>query len=140
MRGRSTIVVLTVTALAVAVFSAFSAVALATTRTLHLTAVVYEHSSKGGVYASKEKVFEGATRVGEDSSRCTAISHSQTRCVGSYTLKQGNITFSGTITIGDNTNRLAIVGGTGAYKDARGTVLTEYNSAGNRAKETLTFK
>jgi hypothetical protein len=33
-----------------------------------------------------------------------------------------------------------MTGGSGAYKSARGTVLTEYNKAGTRAKETLSFK
>jgi hypothetical protein len=32
-----------------------------------------------------------------------------------------------------------MTGGTGDYKDARGTVLTEYNKAGTKAQETLTF-
>jgi hypothetical protein len=114
-------------------------VASATPATLHLTATVYEHSQKGSVYSSKERVFEGSKRVGEDSSRCTEVSKTGTHCVGSYTLTHGTIKFSGTIPLNSDTNRLKISGGTGAYRGVGGTVLTEYNKAGTKAKETLTF-
>ncbi len=91
--------------------------------------------------SSREKLFQGATRVGEDFSRCTPTTASKTayRCVGSYTLARGTIQFSGTIGAEVNPNRLRFVGGTGAYKDARGAVIADYNEAGTKAKETLTF-
>jgi len=59
--------------------------------------------------------------------------------VGSHTLSGGTIDFSGTISTTTDTNRLSMTGGTGSYKNARGTVLTEYNRAGTKARETLTF-
>jgi hypothetical protein len=126
-------------ALLAGVTCAFSAAAWATPPTLHLTAVVYDAHTSGHVFSSKERLFQGTTKVGEDSSRCTETSSTATRCVGSYTLKHGTIQFSGTISNASDTNRLKITGGTGTYKGAHGTVLTEYNKAGTKAKETLTF-
>ncbi len=108
--------------------------------TLHLTAIVYQHSSseRGTVFTSRERLYQGPTRVGEDDSRCVTVSRERVRCVGSYTLMRGTIQFAGTTKI-SNSETLAITGGTDAYKGARGTVLTEYNRAGTMAKETVSF-
>jgi hypothetical protein len=138
LRRRSTLISVTSAVLA-GVTCAFSAAAWATPPTLHLSATVYDTHTSGHVISSKEKLFQGTTKVGEDSSRCTETSSTATHCVGSYTLKHGTIQFSGTISNASDTNRLTITGGTGTYKGARGTVLTEYNKAGTKAKETLTF-
>jgi hypothetical protein len=138
---RRSIANLCVVPLLVGVVSVFPAVASATPSTLHLNAVVYDvHTGKGEVVSSKEKLTQGTTRVGEDSSRCTPASKTTVRCVGSYTLTHGTLQFSGTIPRSGETNRLSVTGGTGVYKNARGTVVTEYNKAGTKAKETITFK
>jgi hypothetical protein len=118
----------------------FSTVAAAHPATLHLTATVYDVHTVKGVSSSKEKVYEGATKLGEDSSSCTKKTSSTVHCTGSYKLSHGTIQFSGTISNSSNTNRLTITGGTGSYRNARGTVLTEYNRLGTMAKETITFK
>ena len=136
---RYSVAVSVATALVAAAASACSAVAWATPPTLHLSATVYDTHTSGHVFSSKERLFQGTTKVGEDSSRCTETSSTATHCVGSYTLTHGTIQFSGTISNASDTNRLKITGGTGTYKGARGTVLTEYNKAGTKAKETLTF-
>jgi hypothetical protein len=115
-------------------------VAIAHPATLHLTATVYDGHTSKGVYSSKEKVYEGTTKLGEDSSSCTKKTSSTVRCTGSYKLRRGTILFAGTISNASDTNRLSITGGSGAYKGARGTVLTEYNRTGTRAKETITFR
>lgn len=139
-RRRSIAALLAVSLLAGAC-STLPAVASAVPATLHLNAVVYDvHTSKGEVVSSKEKLSQGSTAVGEDSSRCTPASKTTVRCVGSYTLTHGTLQFSGTIPRSGETNRLSITGGSGAYKNARGTVLTEYNKPGTKAKETITFK
>jgi hypothetical protein len=117
----------------------FSTLAAAHPATLHLTATVYDVHTGEGVYSSKEKVDEGSTKLGEDSSSCSEKTSSTFHCTGSYKLTHGTILFSGAISNKNNTNRLTITGGTGSYKGARGTVLTEYNTAGTRAKETITF-
>ena len=121
--------------------SALPAAAFAAPPTLHLNAVVYDvHTGKGEVVSSKEKLTQGSTPAGEDSSRCTPASRTTVRCVGSYTLKRGTLQFSGTISRSGGSNRLNVTGGTGSYENARGTVVTEYNRAGTKAKETITFK
>jgi hypothetical protein len=126
---------------AAAAAAAFVAVATtaacATPPTLHLNAVVYDIHESGRVYTDKEKLFQGTTRVGEDSSRCTKLSKSSYRCSGTYTLPHGTLQFSGTVPLGSN--HLAITGGTGIYKGVRGTVATDFNKAGTQAKETLSF-
>jgi hypothetical protein len=126
-------------ALALLAAAVFPAVAVARPPTLHLTATVYDVHSSKGVVSSKEKVYSGTTKLGEDSSTCTKKTSSTTRCTGSYKLMHGTFTFSGTISSTGDTNRLAVTGGTGSYKGVRGTVLTEYNKAGTKAKETITF-
>jgi hypothetical protein len=134
-------VISAVTILLVTAASTFETVAEAIPATLHLSAMVYDaHWSDRGVYSSKERVFQGTTKVGEDYSRCTEASRTAVHCVGSYTLQHGTIQFSGTISNASDTNRLTITAGTGNYKGARGTVLTEYNKAGTRATETIRFK
>jgi hypothetical protein len=116
-------------------------VASAVPSTLHLNAVVYDvHTSKGGAVSSKEKLTQGTKAIGEDSSRCTPASKTTVRCAGSYTLTNGTLQISGTIPRAGDVNHLAVTGGTGSYKGARGTVVTEYNKAGTKAKETITFR
>ena len=119
--------------------AARSGVASGHPATLHLTATVYDVHTIKGVYSSKERVYEGTTKVGEDSSSCTKETSSTVHCTGSYKLKHGTILFSGTISDTSDTNRLTITGGTGSYRNARGTVFTEYNRLGTKATETITF-
>src|ERR1700759_3841135 len=119
--------------------SALPSAASAAPSTLHLNAIVYDvHTSKGGVVSSKEKLTQGTTAIGEDSSTCTPASKTTVRCVGSYKLTHGTLQISGTIPRAGDVNHLAVTGGTGSYKGARGTVVTEYNKAGTKAKETIT--
>jgi hypothetical protein len=137
-RSRST--ALPVIALLGAFSLGFVSASQAAPAPLHLTAYVYDIHSGKGVYSSHEKLYEGSRKVGEDYSRCVeASNHRSTHCVGSYTLSHGTVDFSGTISTASNTNRLSMTGGTGSYKSARGTVLTEYNRTGTKARETLTF-
>jgi hypothetical protein len=138
---RRSIAILAVAPLLAGIGTALPAVAVAAPSTLHLNAVVYDvHTGNGEVVSSKEKLTQGTTPVGEDSSRCTPASKTTVRCTGSYTLKHGTLQFSGTISRSGATNHLSVTGGTGSYKNARGTVVTEYNRAGTKAKETITFK
>jgi hypothetical protein len=125
----------------VAIALASASIASAASATLHLSAIVQKPKSLGGgAYTTKEELFEGTRRIGEDVSRCSETSRNSNefRCTGSYTLTRGTIDFAGTVRSGSN--RLAMTGGTGAYRGARGTVQTEYNKTSTRAKETLTFR
>ncbi|HXN37490.1 MAG TPA: hypothetical protein VN892_05605 [Solirubrobacteraceae bacterium] len=127
-------------ALALLAGAVLAAPASAHPATLHLNATVYDVHASKGVYSSKEKVYERTEKLGEDFSSCTQPTSATYHCTGSYKLMHGTILFSGTISSSSNTNRLTITGGTGSYKDAKGTILTEYNKAGTKAKETITFK
>jgi len=131
-----------VSSLLLASLLALPAAASAVPATLHLSAAVYDvHESKGGVIYSEEVVSQGTKPVGEDSSRCTPTSNGAFHCVGSYDLTHGTLRFAGMIpNSGGDKNRLTVTGGTGAYKGARGMVTTEYNKAGDKAKETITFR
>jgi hypothetical protein len=115
------------------------AVSQAASTPLHLAAMVYDVHDSGGTVSSWEKLYEEGVKHGEDYSRCTPTSQEEVHCVGRYMLERGEIAFAGSISKSSTINRLAITGGTGAYKHAHGTVLTEYNRAGTRAKETITF-
>jgi len=113
----------------------------ATLPTLHLSALVYDqHLASDGTFSSRERLTQGTARVGEDFSRCTPSSKTTVHCTGSYTLSGGTFSIAGTISNSSDTNRLEVTGGTGRYRGARGSVLTEYNRSGTRAKETITFK
>jgi Dirigent-like protein len=139
-RRRSVTIVLAASLL-VGAGSTLSSAASAAPSTLHLNAAVYDvHTSKSGVVSSKEKLTQGTTAIGEDFSRCAPASKTTVRCVGSYTLTRGTLQISGTIPASGDVNHLAVVGGTGAYRSAHGTVVTEYNKAGTKAKETITFR
>jgi len=108
---------------------------------LHLTAITsHKGFSDGGrVYNESETVYQSGRAVGHDSERCTMLSANRVDCTGSYSLPKGEVKFAGTVKVG-NVSRVPITGGSSAYRGARGTVLTESNSASTRAKETLTFQ
>jgi hypothetical protein len=111
-----------------------------TVRVLHLSATVYNvNQTLDHVITSHESLTQGRRHVGQDFSRCTpegAAAH----CTGKYALGSATITFAGTVPLEGRTNRLAITGGSGRYRHAEGTILTEYNANGTHAKETLTFE
>jgi hypothetical protein len=116
------------------------AAAQAKPTTLHLNAVVYDLHKTARVYSSRERLFVGTSKVGEDSSRCVLVSKI-VQCTGSYTLAHGTLKIAGTLTSPTDPLRitLKITGGTGSYKGAHGTVVTVYNKTETKAKETLTF-
>jgi hypothetical protein len=60
-------------------------------------------------------------RIGEASMVCTYISTTQRNCSGTYTLPRGTIVTSGALST-RLLYELAIVGGTGLYDNARGTL------------------
>jgi hypothetical protein len=60
-------------------------------------------------------------RIGEASLVCTYISSTQRNCSGTYTLPRGTIVTSGALST-RLLYELAIVGGTGLYDNARGTL------------------
>jgi hypothetical protein len=84
-------------ALLVVAGSIGSAAALARPATLHLNAVVYDLHKTARVYSSRERLFVGTSKVGEDSSRCVLVSKT-VQCTGSYALAHGTLKIAGTLT------------------------------------------
>ena len=110
-------------------------------RVLHLAATVYNVTETlDGTVSSHESLSAGGRHRGQDFSTCVpepgpTIFH----CTGKYTLPGGTLRFAGTIAKGAAT-RLTILGGSGRYRRAEGTVLTEYDARGGHARETITLE
>jgi hypothetical protein len=80
----------------------------------------------GDVYLYSNPVFDRqGTRVGTDHGVCTMLSSRQSQCNAALTLPKGQI-----VTIGlhgpepEEKYEAAVIGGTGAYAAARGTLVT----------------
>ncbi len=89
----------------------------------------------GNILTFANKVFNAADKkkVGSDQGSCTRIVVGKSwECMWTTFLKQGQITVEGPFY--DTSNSvLAITGGTGAYKDARGQMKLKYhNEAGTK--------
>jgi hypothetical protein len=81
----------------------------------------------------------GSTRLGTASATCTVVRVTRSgaprlTCSGVYELNDGDIVVTGRLS-GGNTDRLAVIGGTGAYAGARGT-LSSVNGA-TRTVDTI---
>jgi len=112
-----------------------------TLRTMHLSATVYNVSETlDGVVSSHEALQHADRPAGQDFSTCEPRSTGTVHCTGKYALADGTITFAGTIPNPSRSNTLTITGGTGRYRNAEGTVLTEYNARGTHAEETITLE
>jgi hypothetical protein len=77
--------------------------------------------------------------VGTDYSVCVAVkggNHPVGQCTNSYFLQDGRITAVGGVNLDQRKQLLPVVGGSGAYEGAKGTVLTELG----RKKTVLTFE
>jgi hypothetical protein len=80
-------------------------------------------------------------QTGTDALVCTVIvagKHGAEYCTGIAHLTSGDVMFAGRVTDNDAPDDLAVVGGTGAYAGARGTVHTT-NGAHDTTDITLTF-
>ena len=91
--------------------------------------------------AVQDRILDHGRQVGVQGGACTitallAGGHFQTHCVGTVSLPAGQIAFQGLVTDAPD-KHLAVVGGTGRYRDAGGelTVLELGNDVG-----TLTVK
>jgi hypothetical protein len=58
-------------------------------------------------------------------------------CSGTYVLRDGTLTAQGTFRVGGATTTIAITGGTGAYANARGVLVSKDDRAG--AHDTITL-
>jgi hypothetical protein len=95
----------------------------------------------GDMLVFQDRILDHGRQVGVQGGACTitallAGGHFQTHCVGTVSLPAGQIAFQGLVTDAPD-KHLAVVGGTGRYRDAGGelTVLELGNDVG-----TLTVK
>ncbi|HLZ37223.1 MAG TPA: hypothetical protein VKP64_05580 [Mycobacteriales bacterium] len=83
--------------------------------------------SQGDQMIFAEDVFLAGKKIGTDGGVCTVTrvlsgSAHETQCLVSATLPKGQLTFQGLFNTSQKTVRLAITGGTGAYRDTGGYV------------------
>ncbi|MFE5758424.1 hypothetical protein ACFQ7I_32770 [Streptomyces massasporeus] len=86
---------------------------------------VGEHGlSVGDEFLYADKLYQGGKQVGKDGSSCQVTQlvgeKITTNCVLSVQLPDGQITAQSLWTKGDDTVRMAVTGGTGAYRGASG--------------------
>ena len=97
--------------------------------------------SKGDVYQFTEKLSQGGKQIGSDKVTLTVISNTKATADGIFTFKTGALHVHGTVpnqpTPG-KTFPVPIVGGTGAYKGAHGT-LDVTTTKGNTSTEVFHF-
>jgi hypothetical protein len=58
-------------------------------------------------------------------------------CSGTYVLRDGTVTAQGTFRVGGSTTTIAITGGTGAYANARGVLVSKDDRGGTHDTITL---
>lgn len=94
----------------------------------------------GDLYASTERLLQGGDHVGSAKVRCTQVKGVTHNCAVTYSFAKGTVDVAGPIDFGEKMTRAQapIVGGTGAYTGATGTVAVTFN-ANNTSDDTLTF-
>lgn len=94
----------------------------------------------GDVYASTERLLQGGDQVGSAKVRCTQVKGVTHNCAVTYGFAKGTIDVAGPIDFGEKMTQAQapIVGGTGSYAGATGTVAVTFN-ANNTSDDTLTF-
>ena len=97
--------------------------------------------SLGDVVVFSTNLKKDGHKVGRAGVTCTLtdVSLGETQCVGSFSLRNGQIAIQGLLS-GDSGREFSfpIVGGTGRYEDAGGT-LTVRELSGNRERLTFDF-
>jgi hypothetical protein len=98
------------------------------------------NSLVGNEFADTWTALRDGTAAGSAATVCQAVlenaDHSAVfQCMATVTLARGELTAQGTATLGEQGQqdfRLAVTGGTGAYRLARGDVLVHYRNAATR--------
>jgi hypothetical protein len=89
--------------------------------------------SAGDVVVFAEKLFDSSGKqVGTDAATCTALFDERSLCTGAYVFDKGQVMVQLVQPGPTGTYRQAIVGGTGAYAGARGTVTVAQSPSGDR--------
>lgn len=111
-------------------------------RRLHLAATIHGvKETPLGETTSHETLRQAGRPAGRGFSACRPLNQGHTaRCVGTYHLHGGTLAFAGAVAVGARAQTLTITGGTGRYRDAEGSVLTEYDRNGTHARETISIE
>jgi hypothetical protein len=89
--------------------------------------------SAGDVFVFTEKLFDArGKQVGTDAATCTQLFDQRSLCNGVYSLAKGQVMVQLVQPGPTGTYSQAIVGGTGAYSAARGTVTVAQSASGDR--------
>jgi len=90
-------------------------------------------NSGGDLFGSTGDLQHAGRKVGTLSSACTAASQTHAQCQVTFIWNTGDrIQLAGDILVSDSQNRIAIIGGTGRYKTARGdATLTSKGQGGS---------
>lgn len=96
--------------------------------------------SEGDEFVIGGRLVRGGKRVGTSNLVCTVTqpgASGVSQCTGTLALSRGQITFSGISRIASNHDVFAVIGGTGAYARATGTLASRQARGDN---DTLTLR
>jgi len=117
------------------------AAALAAPKPQVITLLSVQRSQRqtGAKLLIKDDDYQGKRKVGSDTLTCT-IAGNKAHCVAKIVFRAGSITARFVITAAATAGRGTIIGGTGAYAGARGTLrYTNLNKNGTRTTVVLTL-
>jgi hypothetical protein len=114
--------------------------AVASAKPATFTAQAYQTSDthSGNTQRFAETLKVGGKVVGHDKIVCKAASATRAQCAATFTFATGTFAVAGPLDPSKAKNNLPIVGGTGAYKGAKGALHLDFLSA-TRAVETYVF-
>jgi len=128
-----------------AVISSSGSAQAPTTRTLtfteqnakeYATRYTEKYFSPDDSYVFTANLRDAAGAAGRETGSCSAIGRNSTECQGTLFLKAGKIFVAGGTSSGAKTT-IGVVGGTGAYIGARGTLTTIDRKSGDFLTVTL---
>jgi hypothetical protein len=126
--------------LVLAVAGALALPAVASAKPATFTAQAYQTSDthSGNTQRFAETLKVGGKVVGHDKITCVVASSTRAQCTVTFTVGTGTFTASGPLNPTKQKQILAIIGGTGAYKGAKGALHLTFLSE-TRAVETFVF-
>jgi hypothetical protein len=98
--------------------------------------------SAGDMLAITSQLRQGGQRVGNLYAECIAVrrarrfNRARFQCNGSFDLRDGTLALSAVLKGNQENPTIAVIGGTGAYEGARGSV-TSRNLSGDRTEDTV---
>lgn len=93
-------------------------------------------TSPDDTFVFTARLLSNGQRVGRDQGACTNVASNASECRGTLFLKDGKLFILGGTT-SSSKSTLGIVGGTGPYIGARGTLTTTHRKSGDLLQATL---